>query len=171
MNDNERLYKMSEMASIAGVDKTKVWRYIRDKNIHARSKNGKALLYSEQDKNTVIKGIKGNDVHYANEEKNDDSELVNTLRDQVEILKSEVAQKNKEINKFQVLLDQQQQLNLTTNRQNEKLLDSHTDNTPQKGSESPNKDDADGLEPTEGNHKVEENKTTKKGFFDWLKRS
>ncbi len=33
MNNNERLYKISEISDIAKVNKTKVWRYIRDNNI------------------------------------------------------------------------------------------------------------------------------------------
>nr|WP_243147736.1 hypothetical protein [Weissella cibaria]AUG89718.1 hypothetical protein [Weissella cibaria] len=99
-----------------------------------------------------------------------ESDLVKQLRADLEDAKAEIKAKNNQIDKFQQLLDQQQQLNLATNRQNEKLLDGNADNTPQKGSESPNKDDTDGLEPNEDNHKVEDNKTPKKGFFDWLKR-
>lgn len=99
-----------------------------------------------------------------------ESDLVKQLRVDLEDAKAEIKAKNNQIDKFQQLLDQQQQLNLATNRQNEKLLDGNADNTPQKVSESPNKDDTDGLEPNEDNHKVEDNKTPKKGFFDWLKR-
>ncbi|WP_370923956.1 hypothetical protein AB9X87_16085 (plasmid) [Lactiplantibacillus plantarum] len=99
-----------------------------------------------------------------------ESDLVKQLRADLEDAKAEIKAKNNQIDKFQQLLDQQQQLNLATNRQNEKLLDGNADNTPQKVSESPNKDDTDGLEPNEDNHKVEDNKTPKKGFFDWLKR-
>ncbi|WP_395538513.1 hypothetical protein [Lactiplantibacillus pentosus] len=99
-----------------------------------------------------------------------ESDLVKQLRADLEDAKAEIKAKNNRIDKFQQLLDQQQQLNLATNRQNEKLLDGNADNTPQKVSESPNKDDTDGLEPNEDNHKVEDNKTPKKGFFDWLKR-
>ncbi|MCG0635080.1 hypothetical protein IMAU80128_03449 [Lactiplantibacillus plantarum] len=99
-----------------------------------------------------------------------ESDLVKQLRADLEDAKAEIKAKNNQIDKFQQLLDQQQQLNLATNRQNEKLLDGNADNTPQKVSESANKDDTDGLEPNEDNHKVEDNKTPKKGFFDWLKR-
>lgn len=170
MNSDERLYKMSEIADIAGVDKTKVWRYIRDNNIHERSKNGKALLYSEHDKSLIVKGVSHRGVHNTNERMNDDSELVNSLRDQIEMLKNEVSQKNKEIDNFQVLLSQQQQLNLSTNRQNEKLLDTTTNNTHSQDDNPLQNDDTDVSEPTEGNYKGVENKTPKKGLFGWLKR-
>ncbi|MCE2137302.1 hypothetical protein IMAU40007_02708 [Lactiplantibacillus plantarum] len=99
-----------------------------------------------------------------------ESDLVKQLRADLEDAKAEIKAKNNQIDKFQQLLDQQQQLNLATSRQNEKLLDGNADNTPQKVGESPNKDDTDGLEPNEDSHKVEDNKTPKKGFFDWLKR-
>ena len=42
MNNDERLYKISEIADIAKVNKTKVWRYIRDNNISERSMKGNA---------------------------------------------------------------------------------------------------------------------------------
>ncbi|WP_436677000.1 hypothetical protein [Lactiplantibacillus plantarum] len=99
-----------------------------------------------------------------------ESDLVKQLRADLEDAKAEIKAKNNQIDKFQQLLDQQQQLNLATNRQNEKLLDGNADNTPQKVSESPNKDDTDGLEPNEDSHKVEDNKTPKKGLFGWLRR-
>lgn len=173
MNSNERLYKMSEMADMAGVDKTKVWRYIRDNSIHERSKNGKALLYSERDKNIIIKGVSQNDVHNANERVNDDSELVNSLRVQVELLKNEVSQKNKEIDNFQLLLSQQQQLNLSTNWQNEKLIaGSAGSNTSGLDTESPQAGKGTSINDV-GNDKPDRSKIDnepKKGLFSWLKR-
>ena len=54
MNNNERLYKISEIADIAKVNKTKVWRYIRDNNISERSMKGNAKLYSEHTKDVII---------------------------------------------------------------------------------------------------------------------
>ena len=68
----------------------------------------------------------------------------------MELLEKQLVEKDKQIEKLQQslgeahkLLDQQQQLNLSTNRQNEKLLDA-----PQKTSEDASKDDTDVLEPT-----------------------
>ena len=62
--------------------------------------------------------------------------------------------------------NRQQQINLSTSRQNAKLID-----TPQqKTSEDASKDDTDVLEPTGGNSKGAENKTPKKGLFGWLRR-
>ncbi len=162
MNNSERLYKISEIADIAKVNKTKVWRYIRDNNISERSMKGNAKLYSEHTKDVIIKAFSNDSIHFATETKADTSRI---LLEQIEILKGELERKNDQLDKMQSLLDQQQQLNLSTNRQNEKLLDA-----PQKTSEDALKDDTDVLEPTEGNYKGEETKTPKKGLFGWLRR-
>ncbi|MFH5830696.1 hypothetical protein [Lactiplantibacillus plantarum] len=99
-----------------------------------------------------------------------ESDLVKQLRADLEDAKAEIKAKNNQIDKFQQLLDQQQQLNLATNRQNEKLLDGGANNTQQKVSESQNMDDTDVLKPTKDNYKGEETKTPKKGLFGWLRR-
>ncbi|WP_076669759.1 hypothetical protein [Lactiplantibacillus plantarum] len=162
MNNGERLYKISEIADITKVNKTKVWRYIRDNNISERSMKGNAKLYSEHTKDVIIKAFSNDSIHFATETKADTSRI---LLEQIEILKGELERKNDQLDKMQSLLDQQQQLNLSTNRQNEKLLD-----TPQKTSEDASKDDTDVLEPTRDHYKGEEVKTPKKGLFGWLRR-
>lgn len=162
MNNDERLYKISEIADIAKVNKTKVWRYIRDNNISERSMKGNAKLYSEHAKNVIIKALSSEFVHLATETKADTSRI---LLEQIDILKGELERKNAQLDKMQSLLDQQQQLNLSTNRQNEKLLD-----TPKKSSEDASKDYTDVLEPTGDHYKGEEVKTSKKGLFGWLRR-
>ncbi|TAR43799.1 hypothetical protein BV232_15435, partial [Lactiplantibacillus plantarum] len=89
-------------------------------------------------------------------------------------LEKQLVEKDKQIEKLQQslgeahkLLDQQQQLNLSTNRQNEKLLDTTTNNPL---SQDASKDDTDVLEPTGDHYKGEETKTLKKGLFGWLRR-
>lgn len=99
-----------------------------------------------------------------------ESDLVKQLREDLEDAKAEIKAKNNQIDKFQQLLDQQQQLNLSTNRQNEKLLDTSTNNTPSQDDSSSQNDDTDVLKPTESNSKWEETKTLKKGLFGWLRR-
>ncbi|WP_080491820.1 hypothetical protein [Lactiplantibacillus plantarum] len=99
-----------------------------------------------------------------------ESDLVKQLRADLEDAKAEIKAKNNQIDKFQQLLDQQQQLNLSTNRQNEKLLDTSTNNTPSQDDSPSQNDDTDVLKPTESNSKWEETKTLKKGLFGWLRR-
>ncbi|MCT3066719.1 hypothetical protein EFT80_18285, partial [Lactiplantibacillus pentosus] len=91
-------------------------------------------------------------------------------RADLEDAKAEIKAKNNQIDKFQQLLDQQQRLNLSTNRQNEKLLDATTNNTPSQDDRPLQNDDTDVLKPTEGNYKGKETKTPKKGLFGWLRR-
>ncbi|WP_372487091.1 hypothetical protein [Lactiplantibacillus plantarum] len=162
MNNSERLYKISDIADIAKVNKTKVWRYIRDNNISERSMKGNAKLYSEHNKDVILKALSNDSIHFATETKADTSRI---LLEQIEILKGELERKNDQLDKMQSLLDQQQQLNLSTNRQNEKLL-----NTPQNTSEDASQDDKDVLEPTGDHYKGEEVKAPKKGLFGWLRR-
>ena len=99
-----------------------------------------------------------------------ESDLVKQLRVDLEDAKAEIKAKNNQIDKFQQLLDQQQQLNLSTNRQNEKLLDTSTNNTPSQDDSPSQNDDTDVLKPTEGNYKGVDTKTPKKGLFGWLRR-
>ncbi|MCG0733943.1 hypothetical protein IMAU60055_03087 [Lactiplantibacillus plantarum] len=99
-----------------------------------------------------------------------ESDLVKQLREDLEDAKAEIKAKNNQIDKFQQLLDQQQQLNLSTNRQNEKLLDTTTNNTPSQDDSPSQSDDTDVLKPTEGDSKGVENKAPKKGLFGWLRR-
>lgn len=162
MNNDEQLYKISEIADFAKVNKTKVWRYIRDNNISERSMKGNAKLYSERTKDAILKAFSSESVHFATETKADISRI---LLEQVDILKGELERKNDQLDKMQSLLDQQQQLNLSTNRQNEKLLD-----TPKKTSEDASKDDTDDLEPAGDPFKGKEARTPKKGLFGWLRR-
>ncbi|MBU7498489.1 hypothetical protein KGI31_16525 [Lactiplantibacillus pentosus] len=99
-----------------------------------------------------------------------ESDLVKQLRADLEDAKAEIKAKNNQIDKFQQLLDQQQQLNLSTNRQNEKLLGTTTNN-PLSQDDTPLKsDDTDVLKPTEGNYKGVDTKTPKRGLFGWLRR-
>ncbi|MCW0154611.1 hypothetical protein OIS37_15890 [Lactiplantibacillus plantarum] len=94
----------------------------------------------------------------------------------MELLEKQLVEKDKQIEKLQQslseahkLLSQQQQLNLSTNRQNEKLLDTTTNNTPSQDDRPLQNDDTDVSEPTEGNYKGVENKKPKKGLFGWLR--
>ncbi|WP_379825856.1 hypothetical protein [Lactiplantibacillus plantarum] len=99
-----------------------------------------------------------------------ESDLVKQLRADLEDAKAEIKAKNNQIDKFQQLLDQQQRLNLSTNRQNEKLLDTTTNNPLSQDDITLKSDDTDVLKPTEGNYKGVDTKTPKRGLFGWLRR-
>ncbi|WP_261797960.1 hypothetical protein [Lactiplantibacillus plantarum] len=93
-----------------------------------------------------------------------ESDLVKQLRVDLEDAKAEIKAKNNQIDKFQQLLDQQQQLNLSTNRQNEKLLDTSTNNTPSQDDSPSQNDDTDVLKPTESNSKWKKLKRLKRAY-------
>ncbi|MDY8146833.1 DUF536 domain-containing protein [Lactiplantibacillus plantarum] len=106
--------------------------------------------------------------YYANSNTKSKQEKTSPIDDKVlDIMRHQLDEKDRQIEKLTKLLDQQQQLNLSTNRQNEKLLDTNTlseDDRPLQN------DRTDVSEPTEGNYKGVENKTPKKGLFGWLRR-
>ncbi|MCG0780422.1 hypothetical protein IMAU20118_03664 [Lactiplantibacillus plantarum] len=85
-------------------------------------------------------------------------------------MRHQLDEKDRQIEKLTQLLSQQQQLNLSTNRQNEKLLDTTTNNTPSQDDRPLQNDDTDVLKPIEGNYEGKETKTPKKGLFGWLRR-
>jgi hypothetical protein len=159
---------MKQIADSIGIDKTKVWRFIRDNNIREYSKNGRALLFDEQHKARIIKGIKSNDVHSMNERKNDsnlsDKELIS-------VLKNELEQKNKEIDKFQKLLDQQQQLNLSSqklleNQRSEQNVNNRTTQSRQNAS----KDDQNDTDTNTSEQNKKTSNGIREGFFKRLFR-
>lgn len=165
----ETYYTIKELADIAGTSKVTMFRYIKQKSIHETKHKGNANLYDEAKKSLILKGFIRKDASSVSETIHDESELVQELKSQLKAKDTQIADLHSIIKQNQRLLDQQQQLNLATNRQNEKLLDGNIDNTSQKVSERHNINDTDDLKPNESNHKVEETKAPKKGFFDWLK--
>lgn len=109
--------------------------------------------------------------YYANSNTKDKQEKTSPIDDKVlDIMRHQLDEKDRQIEKLTQLLDQQQQLNLSTNRQNEKLLDTTTNNTLSQDDNPLQNDHTDVSEPTEGNYKGGENKTPKKGLFGWLRR-
>ncbi|ANK66130.1 hypothetical protein AYR54_12515 (plasmid) [Loigolactobacillus backii] len=166
----ETYYTIKQLADIAGTSKVTMFRYIKQNSIHETKHKRNANLYDETQKSLILKGFNGKTISDVSETVHDETALIQELKSQLKAKDAQINDLHAIIKQNQRLLDQQQQLNLATNRQNEKLLDGSANDTKQNASESPNKDDTDGLEPNEDSHKVEDNKTPKKGFFDWLKR-
>lgn len=166
----ETYYTIKQLADIAGTSKVTMFRYIKQNSIHETKHKGNANLYDETQKSLILKGFKGKGVSSVSETDHDETALIQELKSQLKAKDAQINDLHAIIKQNQRLLDQQQQLNLATNRQNEKLLDGGANNTQQNVSESPNMDDTDVLKPTEDNYKGEEVKTSKKGLFSWLRR-
>jgi hypothetical protein len=164
MNNSEQTYTMKQIADKAGIDKTKVWRYIRSANIHETSHKGRTLLFSEQQVNSILKALNGTNAHSENvtsEHLTDDQpDMIKLLKSQLETLNSELEQKNNEINQLHRLLDQQQQLNLST----QKLLEKQP---PEVKSESL-KDDSNIITPESSKNSSEAKNSANNA--SWLKR-
>lgn len=167
---SETYYTIKQLADMAGTSKVTMFRYIKQKSIHETKHKGNANLYDEAKKTLILKGFKGKSASNVSEMVHDETALIQELKSQLKAKDIQIDDLHSIIKQNQRLLDQQQQLNLATNRQNEKLLDGNADNTPQKVSESPNKDDTDVLKPTEGNYEGVDTKTPKRGLFGWLRR-
>ncbi|WP_420326770.1 hypothetical protein [Levilactobacillus brevis] len=163
----ETYYTIKQLADIAGTSKVTMFRYIKQKSIHETKHKGNANLYDETQKSLILKGFNGKNISDVSETVHDETALIQELKSQLKAKDAQINDLHAIIKQNQRLLDQQQQLNLATNRQNEKLLDNNThsqDDNPLQN------DDTDVSEPTEGNYKGVENKTPKKGLFGWLKR-
>lgn len=166
----ETYYTIKQLADIAGTSKVTMFRYIKQNSIHETKHKGNANLYDETQKNLILKGFKGKGVSSVSETDHDETALIQELKSQLKAKDAQINDLHAIIKQNQRLLDQQQQLNLATNRQNEKLLDGGANNTQQNVSESQNMDDADVLKHAEDNYKGKEVKTSKRGLFSWLKR-
>lgn len=92
--------------------------------------------------------------YYANSNTKAKQEKASPIDDKVlDIIRRQLDEKDRQIEKLTQLLNQQQQLNLSTNRQNEKLLDTTTNNAPSQDDNPLKNDHTDVSEPTEGNYK------------------
>lgn len=166
----ETYYTIKQLADIAGTSKVTMFRYIKQNSIHETKHKGNANLYDETQKSLILKEFRGKSVSSVSETDHDETALIQELKSQLKAKDAQINDLHAIIKQNQRLLDQQQQLNLATNRQNDKLLDGGANNTQQNVSESPNMDDTDVLKPTECDYKGVDTKTPKKGLLSWLRR-
>lgn len=166
----ETYYTIKQLADMAGTSKVTMFRYIKQNSIHETKHKGNANLYDEMQKRLILKGFNGKTISDVSETAHDETALIQELKSQLKAKDAQINDLHAIIKQNQRLLDQQQQLNLATNRQNEKLLDGGANDTQQNASESQNIDDTDDLQLNEGNPKPEDTETPKKGLFGWLKR-
>ena len=138
MSSSKKLYSQKDIADKLGIDKNKVYRYIKSHHIKEHSQSGAKLLYSEQQQTAIVKGLQPDTDPL---ESTQTSTLVDTLRTEVEQKNSEIAQLHKEIDQLHNLLDQQQRLNLS----NQRLLEQGNTTPQEKTPEQPEK----GTEPQE----------------------
>lgn len=111
---------IKQISDEIGVDKQKVYRYIKKNHINeSHQENG--VMYYDQNAQNIIK----NALYIEKENKNHINELhqnhiseavIDTLLKQSEILKNELEFKNQQIAEMQKLLDQEQQLRMAEHK-------------------------------------------------------
>ena len=122
---SERYYTIKELSDIAGTSKVTMFRFIKKNSFHEAKHRGNANLYSETDKNIILEGFNHKDGSKTNETKRNETsnELIEELKKQIAMKDSQISKLHEIITQDQKLLDQQQQLNLSS----QKLLESKND--------------------------------------------
>nr|WP_168940466.1 hypothetical protein [Pediococcus pentosaceus] len=134
---------MRDIAEEVGKDKSNVYRYIKKHNIAYTDVKERAMLFNATQKNSIVKGMTGESISNVaqrsqrtqhnedkNQKDNDTSQVIAAMQANIENLKEQntllvkqLESKDKQLNEAQKLVDQQQQLNLSTqhllNQQNE----------------------------------------------------
>lgn len=105
---NEQLYTMQQIADLAGVSRTTVYRYINKNDVQVYKQELNKKQYSEQQKNEIVAALKPVD----SEEK--DQDHIDLDPEMIGLLKSQLEAKDEQIAQLQKALDQQQQLQLKT---------------------------------------------------------
>lgn len=124
---------VKQMCEAINVSKTRLYRFIEKENIQPINANVKTKLYDENAQSVIFQHFTGSsDIHISNanaQSSSDNNATTDTTtankdtNEMIELLKSELNNKNKEIATLHRLLDQQQQLDLA----NAKLISSYRD--------------------------------------------
>lgn len=178
-----KLYSMRDIAEEVGKDKSNVYRYIKKHNIAYTDIKERTMLFNATQKNNIVKGMTGESPahvaqrsqyaqhnEYKEERSNNTSQVIAAMQTNIENLKEQntllakqLESKDKQLNEAQKLIDQQQQLNLSTQRlltqQNEPPEVKQQTQSPQESNEQ--------TQQPEDNNDYQK-KATKKNFFKRL---
>ena len=126
---NDKTYKtMKEIADILGVSKPTLFRFLKANSFHETFKKRNTNMYDETTTNAIIESFnqKKNDERFISSR--NDEMLVESLKEQIKLLKKHDEEQKEQIKKLHALLDQQQQLLLYEQQKNTKLLEEHIEN-------------------------------------------
>lgn len=133
-------FTRNEIADKAGVSPQKIFRYLKENNIHPISKIGKKHLYSEADTKKIVDFFHSErvseDLHDSGSKSvknakntqnssNMDNDLIELLKSQVSDLQKRLDARVKEVDQLHVLLSQAQQLTLSEQTKREALETSY----------------------------------------------
>jgi len=122
---------MKEIADILGVSKPTLFRFLKANSIQETFKKQNANMYDETTTNLIINGFKqekenSRSISSRNDEM-DDKLIIDSLKEQIDLLKKHDEEQKEQIKKLHELLDQQQQLLLYEQQKSTKLLEENTD--------------------------------------------
>lgn len=107
---------IKQLSDEIGVDKQKVYRYIKKNHINEAHQKSGVMYYDEAVQKQIKQALSQNEVHqdHINEahQNHINEAVIDTLLKQSEMLKNELEAKNKQIAEMQKLLDQEQQLRM-----------------------------------------------------------
>jgi len=129
---NAEIYKtMKEIADILGVSKPTLFRFLKANSIQETFKKQNANMYDETTTNLIINGFKQEkeNSHFisSRNDEMDDKLIIDSLKEQIDLLKKHDEEQKEQIKKLHELLDQQQQLLLYEQQKSTKLLEENTD--------------------------------------------
>ena len=174
---------MRDIAEEVGKDKSNVYRYIKKHNIAYTDVKERAMLFNATQKNSIVKGMTGESISNVaqraqhtqhnedkNQEDNDTNQVIAAMQANIENLKEQNAllakqleSKDKQLNEAQKLVDQQQQLNLSTQRL---LTQQNKPPEVKQQTQSPQESNEQTQQPEDNNDY--QKKATKKNFFKRL---
>ena len=130
---NDKTYKtMKEIADILGVSKPTLFRFLKANSFHETFKKRNANMYDEATTKAIIEVFKKekNDERFISPRNDEmtDKILIESLKEQISLLKKHDEEQKEQITKLHALLDQQQQLLLYEQQKNTKLLEENIEN-------------------------------------------
>jgi len=122
---------MKEIADTLGVSKPTLFRFLKANSIQETFKKRNTNMYDETTVKLIIYGFKQKKestrfISPRNDE-TDEKSIIDSLRDQIALLKKHDEEQKEQIKKLHELLDQQQQLLLYEQQKNTKLLEENID--------------------------------------------
>lgn len=128
MRNDENYKTMKEIADILGVSKSTLFRFLKANPFHETFKKRNTNMYDEMTTKAIIESFKQEKSEERFISLRNDEMLIESLKEQISLLKKHDEEQKEQINKLHALLDQQQQLLLYEQQKNTKLLEENIEN-------------------------------------------
>lgn len=110
---SEQLYTMQQIADLAGVSRTTVFRYVQNADVQPYIQTNNRKQFNEQQKNDILSVIAPGKTAAADPDSKESSAASSDLDHSIiELLQAQLETKDEQIAALQKALDQQQQLQL-----------------------------------------------------------